>query len=320
MFGAMSFNLTNIYSRAMITMEGNRLLDLLRSKVGPLEDIHLTIIPDGPLYELPVDAFPVARPARAYTPRVYEVFASVTYGLSLRTLQIQKSVEAARSELDSQDSVLKGVFMGNPDGLEHVRSEAQTFIRLTGEQSWWLHGKTSHEDCQTSLENFRDRHGTGNLLWISGHGVRQTEELGGSAFEEPALILVNGYLWLSEVLSGAYDFSSVRLIILNACWLGRIDPDRGHSKEIESYNAIMALRGCRRITSAMWPVYDEAALVFATAYVAALRRHVFSGSVPINPHGASSALRDALSALRRHDNGRFDHEYFWAPYTLYGLG
>jgi hypothetical protein len=56
-----------------------------------------------------------------------------------------------------------------------------------------------------------------------------------------------------------------------------------------------------------------------------LQRQNYNGERPLDetppsPHAFALAFREALEGFRQVDGGRFDHEYFWAPYTLYGLG
>jgi hypothetical protein len=41
----------------------------------------------------------------------------------------------------------------------------------------------------------------------------------------------------------------------------------------------------------------------------------------VRPFVAGDAgVKQALDNFLHADNSRFDHEFFWAPYTLYGLG
>ncbi|MBZ4421694.1 CHAT domain-containing protein [Myxococcus sp. RHSTA-1-4] len=315
---ALSFNLTSIYSRAFITLDGPRLLDWLRGNVRPLESLHLVIVPDGPLFELPLHAMPLERPARQRTQRLYEHFRSVRYGLSLRTLELQ----AAQDE-GGQDS-LRGVLVANARDaagglLEGVHEEARRLIEATGPASWWVHGERAHMNCQATRANLLARHGSGNLLWLMGHGGSFKDEVDGLPIEEQALYLRDGAVGISRLLAEPYDFSRIRLLVLNACWLGKIDPASGFSKEIEGYNAVLALRGCRRITSALWPVDDGGAPHFASVYLGALLRRVFRSTLP-EPSGFALALKDAVSGFRHLEHGAYDHEYFWAPFLMYGLG
>ncbi len=51
----------------------------------------------------------------------------------------------------------------------------------------------------------------------------------------------------------------------------------------------------------------------------ALRRHVF-GASEVGPHSYAIALRTAIDEFRQLETGSYDHEFFWAPYVLHGLG
>jgi CHAT domain-containing protein len=81
----------------------------------------------------------------------------------------------------------------------------------------------------------------------------------------------------------------------------------------------LTLLGCRRVTSAMWELADHASAEFARHWLTSLQQHVFRPE-PRSPHAFAMALREALIAFRQANGGRFDHVFFWAPYTLYGLG
>lgn len=62
-----------------------------------------------------------------------------------------------------------------------------------------------------------------------------------------------------------------------------------------------------------------AAPEFSRYWIKAIKDHVF-GPKGRGPHSFALAFKEALDNFRKADGGRFDHELFWAPYTLYGLG
>lgn len=63
----------------------------------------------------------------------------------------------------------------------------------------------------------------------------------------------------------------------------------------------------------------EAAPVLSRYWIRAIKKHVFE-SERRGLHSFAIAFREALDNFRKADCGRFDHELFWALYTLYGLG
>jgi CHAT domain-containing protein len=104
----------------------------------------------------------------------------------------------------------------------------------------------------------------------------------------------------------------------SACLLGRISGGVTSGSMVRAFNATLALRGCRRVTSALWELADRAALVFSEAYMRGILKRCFTETP--SSHDYAMAYVEAFEEFRRHDNGRFDNEFFWAPYTNYGLG
>lgn len=45
-----------------------------------------------------------------------------------------------------------------------------------------------------------------------------------------------------------------------------------------------------------------------------------SGGARGEPFAFARALGDPVAVIRTADGGRFDHEFFWAPWVLYGIG
>lgn len=85
------------------------------------------------------------------------------------------------------------------------------------------------------------------------------------------------------------------------------------------YIAVLTLLCCLRVCSALWPTSDAAAPEFARYWIRAINQHVF-GPTPSSPHAFAIAFKEALDNFRQAEDRKFDREFFWAPYTLYGLG
>ena len=122
----------------------------------------------------------------------------------------------------------------------------------------------------------------------------------------------------SRFLYDPYDFRETELFVASACLLGRVSGSRGYGDMARSFNSTLALRGCRRVTSALWEVDDEVGRVFAEGYMAAILNHAFGEQR--DGHSYARAYVDALRNIRKHGEGEFEHEYLWAPYSYYGLG
>jgi|GEM_PF-6086140 len=293
----------SLYERVWELIGGEDLLSALEREMQvPRSDLHLVIIPDGPLCEMPLHALPVDRAGM----RLYETVQSVRHALSLRTLRLQQEVPATAA------AEVRGVLYADADQLPGVRTEVALLVEESPE-SWWVHGDGDVADARATPENFLARHRSGNLLWVCGHGA--VIEAGDA--ETFALQLCEGRIGSRDLLTRPFDFTPVEMFVLSACWLGRLEPGRAVAREIDGYQAILALRGCRRVTSAIWPLDDESAPVFAAFYFREIRRCFREHA---DPHRFAVAFKNAIQSLRRYDEGLFDHEFFWAPYTLYGLG
>jgi tetratricopeptide (TPR) repeat protein len=330
------FELTSVYQDLYSKLKLDSILALAEPDRGRWHKLHLVLIPDGPLYLLPIHAACAGEGGQC----LYQQVASVRYALSLRTLELQQDVQESAKGLSEEDWSLRGVAFANPDRepivvdgeaveafLPGVIAETGFLVAKTDAGYWWLHGDGGPEAQLASRANFRRRHTAGNLGWVMCHGGT-----GGRLYEdrltlangrevqirEPALRLVDGPVSMSRLLAEGYDFSRWRLLHLSACMMGELTL-LGASKEVLGYLSVLTLLGCRRVVSALWEVSDDAAPEFASHWIESLVRHAFtSGSEP-SPHAFAVAFKEALDGFRTEHN-RFDHEFFWAAFTLYGLG
>ena len=120
----------------------------------------------------------------------------------------------------------------------------------------------------------------------------------------------------ARMVNSGYCFRRVWLLHFSCCLLGELrEPER--SRQVEGLVSSLTLMGARRITSAMWDLVDLAAAEFARHWIRALNRHVFSASSRQRAYAV--ALKEATSSFRSDQHGRYDHEVFWAPITLFGV-
>lgn len=85
----LSADLRSIYARMFGMLEGPALLEWLRAAIGDLQQCHLVLLADGPLYEFPLHALPIETEASAGSQRLSELLASISYATSARTLALQ---------------------------------------------------------------------------------------------------------------------------------------------------------------------------------------------------------------------------------------
>lgn len=315
--------LTSLYRRAFELIDGGKVLEMLSRRVGSIRNWHLIAIPDGPLYELPMHAFVVDD---RDSQRFYQQFQSFNYALSLKTLQLQGAIQDAVAAGPGLLRLPRLCLFANPDrhgdSLPNVCEEAEVLVNLMNDfpgAQWRIFGDSENGDFRATVDNFGKWHGSGNLLWASGHGLNATTDGENETTEELAFLLCDDrVVGPSQLLRGAYDFSRVDLFVASACLLGKIPGAAASGSMVRAFNATLALRGCRRVTSALWQLEDHAAVVFSEKYMRAILKHAFSETPPA--HAYSIAYAEALQDFRAYADGRFDNEFFWAPYTNYGLG
>ncbi len=260
--------------------------------------------------------------------------ASVSYALSLGTLHVQQEIE--RRDRRKDDGIKATVF-ANPDQdegfLSHAAREVEYLVKVLGKTCLRIYGDRSPE--WSVREEVRQWHGQGNVVWFVGHGGQQDDEV---AFRDgrvmqvraPAFRSCDGPITDVRMVEEGYDYRGVRFLHTSCCTLGRMkyieyrtqgEDGRSErrvraSRELEGFVASLTLLGCRRVSSALWELCDSAAAVFSRCLARALKEGPLLGRP--KPHSFAVAYKQALTEFRRYDGGRYDHEFYWAPYVLYG--
>jgi CHAT domain-containing protein len=121
------------------------------------------------------------------------------------------------------------------------------------------------------------------------------------------------------LVAEGYDFDPVQLLYNACCWLGKLK-GLERSQEIEGFTAALTMLRCRRVVGALWAVPDASSVEFARHWVSSLLTHAFTNGTPRSPHAFAFAIKKAVNRLRTAENGKFAHPFFWAAYTLMGLG
>jgi CHAT domain-containing protein len=288
---------------------------------GRWKDLHLVLVPDGPLFQLPLHA------ARVGDKPLIDVVGSVRFGLSLRTLELQQRVQDERSAQEADIEVLRGAVFVNPSGPRQLQTRlhhAETEVRnlLSGNpKEWRCFGERQEpREWLASRLNLRKFHGTPNVLWTICHGGPawdefQTQDGRTVRVNNPSLLLCDGPISTARMYAEGYDLRPVMLFHNSCCLLGDLR-DEGGSRQVEGYISVLALLGCRRVCSAMWELVDHAAAEFSKHWHAALLKHVFRLGFR-SPHAFATAFKEAITEFRK--TGMYDNEYFWAPYTLFGV-
>ena len=298
-----------------------RLLELLREGSVSESDLHLVLIPAGPLAGIPLHAASDGR-GRA----LYQRVASVRYGLSLHSLLELDRINCEAAPM----AELRGVAFACPENPEagicrNMIPEIVQLARIDGwSDRWWLHAP-GIPDNEPDRETFRRRHASGNVLWIAAHGSSEDVQLPvgnrpGEPRKRPSLWLADGPVSDARMLTDGYDFRGLELSQLSCCLLGTLK-ELGlnrRSSELEGFLTALTGLGCRRSVCAVWAVDDEATSVWAGCWARQLR-DLFAQGRNREPHGFSVALKRSLDEFRE----RFpdsDNEYYWSPFMFYGIG
>jgi|GEM_PF-5873638 len=312
----------------------DELLPLIEPDAAKWAKLHLMLLPDGPLYQLPLHTAAVTIGEKSF--HLIDVVGSVRYSLSLRTLHTLGKVETEQAAAWPDGVPLRGTAFVNPaseppQGLEgypplaFAPKEVENLIGNSSPKSWRIFGECSESaDWLATRANMRQYHPTPTLLWSVCHGGLMPDTFTPRGFDKdvtvvnPSLLLADGPLSTARMVSEGYDLRGVHLWHNSCCLLGRLESADGH-RQVEGYIAALTLLGCRRVTSAMWELADHSAAQFAKHFLLRLRANVFE-KPNRSPQAVAISLKEAMADFRKHNDGEFDHPYYWAPYTLYGLG
>ncbi len=323
-------DMTPVYQDLFTVLEVEKLMECISDDRDEWKSLHLVFVPDGPLYQFPLHAACCPKSGS----RWYEIVASISYGLSLRTLELQKKVNDSRETAEADFQPLRGVVFGNRDlgglvgpPLPGVTREVENLIDVTREVAqeglvhWWVHGDSDNPARRATRVTFEQRYRAGNVLWCLGHGallecvLTDPQDRSTVKVKVPSFALCDGPLTTNWLVANGCDFSPLRLVHFSACLLGRLS-ERAKTKEVEGFLAVLTMLRCRRVVCAMWHLSDSAAAAFAKCWATALLQHVFTETRQASPHAFAVAFKHALTAFRCSG---YEHEFFWAPYMLYGL-
>jgi CHAT domain-containing protein len=320
--------LDSLYEELWNHLSLGLLMDHIEPDPQKRQELHLILIPATEFLSLPLHA---ARDRRSNC-YLLDQFASLRYSLSLGASLLQTEDSSGFS-----DNHLRGVVFANSyEGrkgeytvLEGARKEVAILLK-EGPQNWWVHADWCSstdrtKDNPATLELFRRRHASGNVLWCIGHGQENaTDTIPAPSGEEvaiqrPSLILEDGVVSSDRLVAEGYDFGPVQLLYNSCCLLGKLK-GLERSQEIVGFTAALTMLRCRRVVGALWEIHDESSVEFARYWARALLTHAFSNGTPRSSHAFAIAIKEAVNGLRTAENAKFAHPYFWAAYTLMGLG
>lgn len=290
------------------------------------QKLHLILIPDRYTCRLPFHAA-IMEDGK----RLYEHFATLRYAHSLSAIRYLSQIDRSRPRREARDRVLRGVAFASPYAamssgsgrwLDGVTAEVDALRAECGDSSWWVHGNVPGSINEATIQHFLERHNAGNILAAMGDGNMLDAIINNDGVRDiycrmGTFRLTDGFLTHFHLQRWPFDFRPVQFAFFHACVIGRLMGARGY--ETEGFLASLASAGCRRVLSALWEISDEAAPHFTQCLMNALKRYAFAAE-PRGPNSFAAAVRQAIDDFRALDDRKYDHDFFWAPYVLYGLG
>ncbi len=274
---------------------------LYRELLGPVEarlkgKSIVGIIPDGPLWDLPVQAL-VAPGGKSLLERM-----AVFYAPSLTALS--ETVRLTRTAAAPEHTLLA---MGPPDGsLPQATAEVRELGKLYGAQSAdvFAGAEATEQRWKASAPHYR-------ILHLATHGVLKGNN--------PLF----SYLKLNRGTDGAEDGMleareiadlnlRAELAVLSACETARGEFRSGEGVVGMSWALMMA--GTPSVVVSQWKV-DSAS---TTQLMLALHRTLYRSLSAAPMAGKAEALRKA--ALEVAADPRYRHPFYWAGFAMLGNG
>lgn len=305
----------------------------VRLQLGKQAASHVTVVPDGALHQLPLEALYT----RANPPEfIFDTFPPIAYAPSamiLAALEQRRdagapaaaslltvgnphypasdgvSKRSAAATMLAQYLALGGELSPLPATAQECQRVAGSFRPVAGEQIAML------EDLEASETNVRAQIGGRRYIHLAAHGLvdQQNDNLFGAiALAQPNAESPpkddDGFLSLYEI--HGLPIGGCELAILSACRTN-VGPERPLEAGSTLARAFLSA-GARRVVSSHWNVDDD-----STAELIG----DFAGRLALNLEtGKSADYAAALHAARRkvRQNPQWSSPYFWAPFVLIG--
>ena len=279
--------------------------DLYNALIAPLAPAlagaqHWTIVPDGPLWELPFQAL------MSPTGRYLIEDVAVTLAPSVHALAALMERGKSRAPRGTDALIIGSAGGGAPDApLKEAEQQARSIAALYGRRGQLVVG------ARATPQTVRDG-GSARILHVAAHGVfdggnpmRSYVQLGaaGADGELPVLDAAR----MLELRLGS------DLVVLSAC-----DSGRGRVREGEGLIGLtwaVLAAGAGSAVVSEWQVDSVSTTEFMMAFHRRIRDSVLkTGHVA----GRADALRAA--ALQLLTGGTYAHPFYWAPFVLVGDG
>jgi CHAT domain-containing protein len=308
----------------------------LRQKIVDARPSHLIVVPDGALYELPLELLPYEPERKTY---LLDTLPPISYAPSLhihRRLRDDSRFgdwDVALVSL-ADPSYRQTTTVGNASGAEGLSSAGQEFLRHWRGGFARLEGFKKESDAvcaafqkaapnpggimslvdknatEENLKNALKAHQIG-FLHVAAHGLVSQEFnnlFGALALTPPdrPTDRNDGFLSLHEVFK--LPLKSCEMVVLSAC-----ETNCGAESPLEAGSTMaraFICAGAKRVVCSHWEVDDVA----TTELVTRLMQQVSAKLAEDRTIDFATALHAAKRELRHKTNS----PYFWAPFVLVG--
>ncbi len=274
----------------------NKLYDLLVKPVAellPSLSGHVTIVPYGPLHELPFHALYDGSHFLVENFQINYLPAS-TLLMHLHTLNSERAGRSAHAGHEGQEVATKSpLVLGYSENgyLQRVREEAETIASL-------LHGRCYLED-EASIAHLMEQAPGSPVIHLATHGQNRIDAPNFSYVR-----LADGQLNTIDVFS--LDLQGCELVTLSGCETG-LSVSGGGDEQLGLGRAFL-VAGATSLVISLWAVEDNA--------TNELMRLFYEGLLQGKSKG--EALQSAQCNLLHRSGSPYTHPYFWAAFRLVG--
>ncbi|HEY2761387.1 MAG TPA: CHAT domain-containing protein, partial [Pirellulales bacterium] len=295
---------------------------------------YITVVPDGSLHQLPLEALCVSNDPPRYLldelpPIAYAPSAMILAALEQRKAtgdeknlsllsvgnpsypEVEPAVNRSASDVALADYLAAGGTLSPLPGTSSECRKVASAMRSAG-----VSDIAMLQDVNASERNVRQQVAGRKFVHLAAHGLvdQQYQNLFGAlALTQPedfqnATTENDGFLSLFEI--HGLPLGSCELVILSACQTN-VGPDRPLEAGSTMARAFLAA-GARRVVCSQWDVDDESTAELMGAFAAGIGQSLRTGEVP----NYAVALDEARKYVRGQP--RWSSPYHWAPFVLIG--
>ncbi len=318
-----------------MVMVGNILLpQKVREELRRRNPQLVTVVPDGALHQLPLEALCVSAEPPRYLldelpPLAYAPSAMILAALEMRGAadggknysllsvgnprypEADPGMSRSASDVELADYLAAGGTLSPLPGTSNECRKVTGALRSAG-----VSDVAMLEDVGASEQNVRGKLAGRKFIHIAAHGLvdQQYQNLFGAlALTQPedfqnTTTENDGFLSLFEI--HGLPLGTCELVVLSACQTN-IGPDRPLEAGSTMARAFLAA-GARRVVCSQWDVNDESTAELIGAFAVGIGQSLKAGELP----NYAASLTEARKYVRGQP--KWSSPYYWAPFVLMG--